>query len=183
VVIGSGSDVQEKEKTDERGKAEGRRDGALVPVAPADELEQQQAHAAGEVRGEQEHEAELGRLGERVVGPAQERLEPRLALDRMPERPEVQRQEQRQPETREAMDDEGPEATVRAPAQGRALIEEDARGNRYSPIAARKPAARTSSANAAANASSALPRRRSASATMLRRPIEAWIATALTKTT
>ena len=55
-----------------------------------------------QVRGQQHHEAPLGELQQRLVGPAQETHRARFALQRLAERPEMQRQEEASaiPETR-----------------------------------------------------------------------------------
>lgn len=58
----------------------------------AQELKCQQTKAAGEVDREQHHEAELRRLEERPVGPAQDLVERCGAGERAREHIEVQRQ-------------------------------------------------------------------------------------------
>ena len=60
---------------------------------------------------------DFGGFHERLLGPAQERFEPRFALQRLRERPEVQRQEERERDARHAMDDERPVRGMAARAE------------------------------------------------------------------
>src|SRR5581483_10042298 len=59
------------------------------------------------VHGEQKHEDHLGKLHERIGDPPEEPVEPCLAVDGEPERQEMQRQEDRQGDAREAMNEKG----------------------------------------------------------------------------
>ena len=83
----------------------------------AAELDQQQAHAAHHMQREQHHEAPLGELEQPLVGEAQEAVQRGLAVERLAERPEMQRQERGEREARQALDQERPVRRVVARAK------------------------------------------------------------------
>ncbi len=91
-------------------------DPILAQARSAAELDEQQPHAAHHVQRQQHDQAPFGRLDQRLVGKLQEAVERRRALQRLPKRPEVQRQEQRQAQARQAVHQEGPVRRVRAGA-------------------------------------------------------------------
>ncbi len=76
----------------------------LLAVPPGEILDHQNAQAAEQMDREQENEPAFGELDQRLIGPAQEAVEPRLAVDGEAERQKMKRQEnrQRQPGKRDA---------------------------------------------------------------------------------
>ena len=78
-------------ETDDDREPRRHRQERFLPVAPRQELEREQAQAAREVRGEEDHEPPFGRLHERPLGPREEPVERGGTVKRLPERPEVER--------------------------------------------------------------------------------------------
>ena len=110
-----------------------------LSVAPREVFQQQQPQPAEHVHGEQADEHGLGQLHQRLIGPAQEALQPRLARDREPEREEMKRQEDREREPGEAMDQRrDPERTCAMRQRGvMAAPPRRPRGTRARPAAVR----------------------------------------------
>src|SRR6185503_19429247 len=79
----------------------GRRGEALLPVAPRQELQREHAQPAAEVRGERDHDQPFAELHQRLLRPLQEAFE----LQRVAERPEMERQEQRECDSRHTVHD------------------------------------------------------------------------------
>ena len=75
-----------------------------LAAAPREIFQHQQPQAAEHVHGEQADEQGFGELHQRLIGPAQEALQPRFARDRKPEREEMKRQEDRQREPGQPVD-------------------------------------------------------------------------------
>ena len=65
-------------------------------VMPRQKLDEQQTQAAAKMRAQQQHEAAFGKLYQRLLGPAQEAVERFGALQGLRQRPEMQRQKERQ---------------------------------------------------------------------------------------
>ena len=144
----------------------------LLPFAPRQELEREQPQPAGEVRAEQDHQAPLRRDHERLLGPAQEGVEGRLAAQRGAQSEEMRGQEEGEGDARDAMHHERPPSGVVARAVH----------GRLTAATARSPTAASASATPSAEASAACPRQPSHSPATVRRPIAPWIAQASTKT-
>ena len=189
---GSDRDGQEGGAGHERG-AKRTGDQGLLPIAPRQEFDRQQAQPAGHVDRQQHHERRFRKLDPGVVGPAEEGIEPSFALDRQRQDIEVRRQEQRQHDAREAVEDEGPVGgmVVEAPASAdrksasafadRTSASADCRPVHVSAPTARKPIAISPTANATAAASRLRPRHGVISPITVRAPIDPWIAAARTK--
>src|SRR5438270_12804357 len=67
---------------------------------PVEKLDRKHAQPAAEMRREQHDDAPLGKLHERLLGPAQELVQ----LQTLAKRPEVHRQEKRERQARDAVD-------------------------------------------------------------------------------
>src|ERR1700722_569347 len=151
----------------------------LLPAAPRQVLHHQQAQAAEEVHREQANKAPLGEFDERLLAPVQEAVEPRLAVDGEAEREEMQRQEDRERDAREAggqgRDPQGVLGVGEPPGDAG-----DRRAHSATAMTARRPSAHRT----IANASAAMPAARSGngdhSASTLRMPMPAWIDAAMT---
>src|SRR5690242_18222878 len=141
---------------------------------PAEIFDDQDAQAAEEMHGEQEHERDFAGLDQRLIAPAQERLQPRLALQGKAEREKVQRQKDRERQSRNPVHHRGP------PKAAATMLERAPDHGSTTAATARSPSSASTSAKKTAQAST----RRSGSGVhslkMLRRPIEAWIDTAST---
>src|SRR5665213_450400 len=75
----------------------------LLAVPPIEILDHQYAQAAEQMHGQQKHQATLGELDQRLIAPMQETIELRLAVDGKPERQKMQRQENRERQTGDAV--------------------------------------------------------------------------------
>src|SRR4029077_14615026 len=71
---------QENER-DDRGHRGGNRRQLLLSVAPIEILDNQNAQAAEKMNREQEDETAFGKFHQRLIGPAQEALKLRFAVD------------------------------------------------------------------------------------------------------
>src|SRR5436190_8519546 len=148
---------ERERKTDgERNAGRGRGE-ALVPVAPWQKFEREDAQSSSQVRGEQHDQSPFGKLDQRTVGPAQESFELRLALERVRQRPEVNRQEDRERDAGNAVHERCPRARMPSHAN--------------TPITARIPVAAIRAANASSAMSLAPLRHASHSASTARKPI------------
>ncbi len=72
------------------------------------QLEREKPQPAGEMRAEEHDESPFGGFHERLLGPAEEAVERRLAAKRLPERPEVERQEEGERDPRQAVNEKRP---------------------------------------------------------------------------
>src|SRR6185312_12859645 len=142
------------------GETRGERGERLLPFAPRHELEREEPHAAGETRGEEHHEDPLPRDHPGPLGPAQESVQARLALQRHAER-----------EEREPVHEERPIRRVIACRTHHA----------DTASTARSPSARSTRPMSETTAFALAPRQPSHSAAMLRSPIAPWIEAARTK--
>ncbi len=126
------------------GKAHRTGNPILAQARRAAELDQQQAHTAHHVQRQQHHQPPFGGLEERLVGQRQEAVECGRTVQGLAQRPEVQRQEQRQAQARQAVHQEGPVRRVRAGALVVAALHAAAPGATTASTA-RRPATASSS--------------------------------------
>ena len=138
----------------------GRGREALLPLVPVEELNREHAQPAGEMHGERDHDRPLAGFHQRLARPGEEVVE----LQGIAERPEVERQEHRERDARQAMQ-------VRDPA-----------AHENTASTARVPARRRTAEKRTRNSSRDMPRQRSHSPSTGRSPIGAWIAAATTNT-
>src|SRR5258706_1338971 len=143
----------------------------LLPSAPRQEFEREDAKASGQVRGKQDDKHPLARDDQRLLGPAQEFVQRALAPNGRSQREEMGRQEERQRNARYTVNQERPVRRMVSRVLHAATTANTAR----SPVAtSRAPITN-------ANMPAALARIRSHSMAIVRRPIEPWIAAAITK--
>src|SRR6185503_15540946 len=147
---------------DGKGERTRGRGEALLPVAPRQELEREHAQAAAEMRGQRHHDQPFAELHQRLLGPLQEVFE----LQRVAQRPEMERQEQRERDPGHAVHDERPIRGVLPHAN--------------TPSTARMPVQPRNAANSSSAKSRERPRQPSHSLSTLRRPIGACTVTAST---
>src|SRR5512146_2937642 len=158
------SSERERERERKRKGDPGRERGkALLPFAPGKEFEREQPQPAREVRREQQHQAPLAETHQRLVGPAQEGVQPRGVVQRQAQHPEVRRQVQREQDARDPVHEKSPEAGMIARAQSGI--------HRNTPRIARTPSQASAAANAASSQSREAPRQPSHSASTARSPI------------
>src|ERR1700722_19943012 len=81
------------------------RDGRelFLAVPPIEILDHQNTQTAEQMHGEQKHQTAFRELDQRLIAPAQETIEPRRAVDGEPARQKMQRQENRQRQTGDAV--------------------------------------------------------------------------------
>src|SRR3972149_1866321 len=153
------------------GERDRGRDGCerLLPVAPRQEFQRQDAQPAGEMRGEEQHQAPFRELDERLPGPGGARADPRGAFERLAERPEVHGKEQRERDSRDAVHQKSPV---------RGVVVRHAK----TAITARMPIQAMNMANSASAMSREAPRHPNHSENTLLRPIGAGSAAESTKT-
>src|SRR6185437_3449051 len=109
------SSIQGEQQRVRNCRGAGERDGRLLPIgAPTDELDKQQSYAPRQMRGECEHEQRLREFDHGLTRPFQEPIERRRTRERLRQREEVHRQEQREDDTRNAVHDERPKARMAA---------------------------------------------------------------------
>src|SRR6185503_6445512 len=106
--------LQRQGEDQTHGKRRRRRHGgeAVLPFVPVEEFDRQHAQAAGEVRGERDDDRPLARFHQRLPGPGEEGIQ----LQRIAERPEVQRQEDRERNAGDAMQVRDPAAHANTPS-------------------------------------------------------------------
>src|SRR5579883_534960 len=172
--IGS-EDIEQIAEPEREARPGRERDRGLLAIAPGEEFEGENAQTTREMRGEQDHENRLGEADQRIFRPAQEAFEPRLALDRARERPEMRRQEESQQNSGDAMDERRPPGRVIA----RPPIDPV---HAKSAAAARHPASVASTMKAAVARSRLRSRQAVASRMTVRSPIPPWSAAAAAKT-
>ena len=146
----------------------------LGSAPPAAEFDQQQAQATGQVRGEQEHESDLGGLDQRRPAPAQQGGERGLAAQRLGEHQKMHGQERGEQNPGQAVQDKRPVGRVAAVAPGRG-------DHRVTATIARPPGPPAPARRPRRTASALRPRQSSHSAATVRKPIGACTATASTK--
>src|SRR5579864_4889222 len=159
---------------DDRGYRGGDGRQLLLSVVPIEILDHQNAQAAEQMNREQEDQTAFGKFHQRLIGPAQKALELRFAVDGEAQRQKMQRQENRQSETRQPMHQGGD------PQRAAAMHFSARHHDNTTANTARAPSA----ANRAPNRMAKTPARRSVSGDhsvkTLRTPIDAWIDAAAT---
>src|SRR5262245_28817443 len=172
----SSEHAREEDQGDERRDRRRHARQLLLPVMPRQVLDHQQAQPAQHVNREQKNEPALGHLDQRLIAPAQEAFEPCLAADGETEREEMQRQENRQRQTGQAMHQR------RDPQQVAAVVHVPRGHHSTTAATARSPS--TSSTSPKALARTPAPRSLSGdhSVSTLRTPIETCTAAATTNT-
>src|SRR5579872_6801967 len=146
----------------------------FLAIMPAEIFDDQDAQAAEQMHGEEEYECDFAGLDQRLVAPAQESFQSRLTLQCEAERKKVQRQKDRERQSRNPVHHRGP------PKAAAAMLKRATDHGSTTAATARSPRSASTSAKKTAQASA----RRSGSGVhslnMLRTPIEAWIETAST---
>src|SRR6516165_2965826 len=99
--------AHEERQSDHGGHGSRERSKLLLPVAPIEILDQEDAQAAEQMDGEQEHESDLGELHQGPIGPAQKILKSRFTLDSETQHQKMQRQENRERKPRDPMNHRG----------------------------------------------------------------------------
>src|SRR6185503_2870030 len=102
---------QSERQTDRQRHRGSGRGEALLPAVPVEELDRQDAQAAAEMRGERDDDRPFPGLHQRLPGPREKGVE----LQGIAERPEVERQEDRQRDARDAMKVCDPAAHAKTP--------------------------------------------------------------------
>ena len=107
--IGDLGEVERVEQCAEGRDAAGDSEQRLLRLSmPADELDREQAQAPREMRGEQKNKHDLGKLQQRSLGPGKKSVERAFTAQSLAERKEMQRQEEREQQSRNAVNEECP---------------------------------------------------------------------------
>src|SRR5215813_4696421 len=173
--IGCSEQARQQDERDDRRKSGRDRRKLFLFVAPSEILDYQQAQSSQHVHHQQEHETAFGKLDQRLIAPAQEAFQRRLAVNGETERQEVQRQENGERQAGK------PVHQRRDPKHALAMGQSPRRHGSTTAATARTP--RRSSSNPKALAKMLALRSLSGdhSVSTLRTPIPAWMATATTK--
>ena len=95
----SSEQPREKAERNEDRHRGGNRRKLFLAVPPSEILDDQNAQAAEQMHGEQKHQAGFGELDQRLIGPAQEAVKSRGAVDGETERQKMERQKNRERKT------------------------------------------------------------------------------------
>src|SRR5256712_1059718 len=175
-VMGSSEQARQHDERDD-GRQSGRDRGELfLSIAPRKILDHQQPQSSEHVHQEQKHETAFGKLHQRLIAPAQEAFERRLAVNGETERQEMQRQENSERQAGK------PVQQRRDPKHAQAMGQSPRRHGSTTAATARAPRSSSSNPKAAANMLALRSSSGDHSVSTLRTPIAAWMATATTKT-
>src|SRR5262249_55686645 len=173
--MGSSEQARQQDERDDRRQSGRDRRQLFLFVAPIEILDHQQAQSSQHVHHEEKDETAFGELDQRLIAPAQEAFQRRLALNGEAERQEMQRQANTERKAENPVPQRRNQNHPRARGQSRRP--------HGTPTAATARTPRRSSSNPKALAN--IPALRSLSGdhsvSTLRTPIPAWMATATTK--
>src|SRR5262249_13923369 len=167
--------THEEYERDHRRQRRGERRELLLATVPREILDQQHPHASQHMHDQQEYEAGFGELHQRLIAPAQEAVELRLAVDGEAEREEMQRQEHREGQAGAAV------YQRREPERAAAMRETARRHGSTTAATARSPSTSSKNPNPVAKRPAARSFSGDHSVRTLCTPIAAWIAAAATK--
>src|SRR5215467_6454598 len=174
-VMGSSEQARQEDERDDGRKSGRDRRQLFLFVAPRKILDHQQAQSSQHVHHQQEHETAFGKLDQRLIAPAQEAFQRRLAVNGKTERQEMQRQENGERQAGK------PVHQRRDPEHALAMMQARRRHGSTTAATARAPSASSSNPKTAASTPALRSSSGDHSVSTLRTPIAAWMATATTK--
>src|SRR5215471_9861120 len=173
--IGCSEQARQQDERDDRRQSGRDRRKLFLFIAPRKILDHQHAQSSQQVHHEEKDETAFGKLDQRLIAPAQETFQRRLAANGETERQEMQRQENGERQAGK------PVHQRRDPKHALAMMQARRRHGSTTAATARAPSASSSNPKTAASTPALRSSSGDHSVSTLRTPIAAWIATATTK--